>query len=305
MKIVTIQYGDYYAKINVSLGANCIQLSNHKYNAQILRVPDYNRLDNPYLYGMPILFPVNRILGGYFEFEGRTYAFPINESNTNCALHGDLHRTEFDMIFKSENKIICRYRADEYTPYLNFPHAFEIEISYELNEEGFWQKTIVRNLSEENMPVMIGFHTTFQVPFISGTEIKDINVYADVSEEYERNMSNYLPTGKILPSDGISNEFLEGRYVPDHKLSRHYRAGKPGTMAIIDQKNHCKVIYENDEKFGFRLIYSEGSGFICLEPQNCMANAVNSPFDREFSGFDHIEPGKEKCYCSHIYISEM
>jgi len=63
-KIIELKSGAYSAKINLSRGANCISLRNEKYNAMLLREPDYSReLDNPYLYGMPILFPVNRIAG--------------------------------------------------------------------------------------------------------------------------------------------------------------------------------------------------------------------------------------------------
>ena len=65
--IVKILFGEYSAKINITRGANCISLKNSKYNASVLREPDYSKpLDNPYLYGMPILFPVNRIEGGEF-----------------------------------------------------------------------------------------------------------------------------------------------------------------------------------------------------------------------------------------------
>ena len=71
-RIYEIKHGDYTAKINLSRGANCVSLRNKKYNAVILREPDYDKVpDNPYLYGMPILYPANRISGGRFEFEKR------------------------------------------------------------------------------------------------------------------------------------------------------------------------------------------------------------------------------------------
>ena len=70
MRIIELKSNNYRAKINLSRGANCISLKNTEYNGDILREPDYDNLDNPYLYGMPILFPPNRISGGKFEFEG-------------------------------------------------------------------------------------------------------------------------------------------------------------------------------------------------------------------------------------------
>ena len=60
--LVKIKHGSYEAVINLSRGANCISFTNSKYKAKILREPDYSEgLDNPYLYGIPLLFPQNRI----------------------------------------------------------------------------------------------------------------------------------------------------------------------------------------------------------------------------------------------------
>ena len=69
--IEIIKSNNYIAQINVSRGANCISLRHEGYGAKILREPEYTRLDNPYLYGMPILYPNNRISGGRFSFENR------------------------------------------------------------------------------------------------------------------------------------------------------------------------------------------------------------------------------------------
>jgi len=269
-----------------------------------LREPDYSKeLDNPYLYGMPILFPVNRISGGRFEFEGREYKFPINEPDTGCHLHGELHRREFELVHKDENKMICSYEADEKNPYLGFEHKFKIDIEYELKEDGFYQLTRVTNLSDKNMPVMLGFHTTFNACFSEGKH-DDIAVLAQISEEYERNMKNYLPTGNKPEFDETSNQLANGEFNPFGKqTSRHYRAGGSGKMVIYDKGKNLSLVYENDEKLGFRLIFGRDD-YICLEPQNCLANCANSPFSREEAGFDYIKPGEMKEYHSRIYIAE-
>ncbi len=304
MRIETIKFDTWLAEINVSRGANLIRLYNEKYDAEILRVPDYDSLDNPYLYGMPILFPVNRISGGEFLFEGRKYRFPVNEENTDCTLHGFLHETEFEVKNKTENEISFLFRATKEHPYGSFPHTFEIELHYTLSEGSLHQKTVVRNTSNENMPCFLGFHTTFNVPFIKSSSIEDVFVRADVSEEYERNMQNYLITGKVLPSDRITDELNSGDFCPNAYISRHYKAGNSGVMEISDRRAKLKMIYENDCKFLFRLIYSQGSGYICLEPQNVMVDAANNPFGRKKAGFVHIEPHQEIMFNSHINLIE-
>lgn len=306
-KIIILKFNDYSAQINLSRGANCISLRNKKHNAKILREPDYSqKLDNPYLYGMPILFPANRISGAAFEFEGRKYRFLVNETNTGCHLHGELHRTPFNLLEISENRVVCVYTANKNTPYLHFPHAFEIKIAYELKEDGFYQSVEIINLSDENMPIFIGFHTTFNLLFAERSKAKHIKVLAEISEEYERNMENYLPTGVKPPFDTTSCLLEEGEFCPFlAKISRHYKSGKSGKMVIYDEANDLSVVYENDDKYMFRIIYNgDADEYICLEPQSCMVNCPNAPFQREETGFDYLEPGKSKKYISKISIEE-
>lgn len=306
-KIIDIKYQDYSAKVNLSRGGNCISLRNKKYGAKLLREPDYSKeLDNPYLYGMPILFPVNRISEGRFIFEDREYIFPVNEPATGCHLHGALHQKEFELIEKRENGIVCLYKADKDNPYLMFPHEFEIKMEYELGENGLIYRTEVKNLSDKNMPVFLGFHTTFNALFTEESRATDIKVLVEITEEYERNMVNYLPTGNKLIFDEITTKIDKGEFNPFEKpISRHYRSGRDGKIVIYDAGKNLSVVYENDEKLGFRLIYNGNADkYICLEPQTCLANCQNSPFNREGAGFDYIEPGKSKEYYSKIYIME-
>lgn len=304
MKLVTLKDCDYTATINLSRGANCISLRNERYNAKILREPDYSKgeLDNPYLYGMPILFPVNRISGGQFEFEGRTYRFPINEEKTGCHLHGMIHKEEFKVLEEAENRVLCVYKADKSHPYLEFPHEFEIRMEYILDEKGLTHKVEVVNHSKENMPLMIGFHTTFNIAFAGDGEVV---AKAVISEEYERNMAvNYLPTGNKPTFDSVSKALNAGEFsVRSQPVSRHYRASDKGSLELYNKDKRLKMVYENDEKYAFRLIYNgKADEYICLEPQTCLANAPNSQFSRDEAGFKYIESGASMSFISRIYL---
>lgn len=303
--ICEITCGDYSARINASRGANCISLRNKKYNAEILREPnDIDSPDNPYLYGMPILYPVNRIHTGKFEFEGRQYRFPVNEPSTDCFIHGELHKAEFEILNKGADFVICEYKS--HGDYLGFPHDFSVRIEYMLRQDGLHQTTVIRNLSAQNMPSFLGYHTTFNIPFIPGSNADDITVLTDVGDEIERNMSVYLPTGRILPPDGVTEQINNGTLHPlGDKMSRHYKIGDKNRIEITDNAKGVKIIYQNDEKYKFRLLYNGNADrYICIEPMSCMANCQNSPFDREYAGFDYIAPGQEKAYTSVISIAE-
>ena len=305
MELVRIEKGDYNAVINLTRGANCISLRNEKHGVSILREPDYNNPDSPYLHGMPILFPQNRIEGGTFEFEGRKYSLAVNEPATGCHLHGELHRMQFKLSESSAERVLCSYVASKESPYLTFGHDFEIRLEYVLSEHGLTQNTEIINLSEQNMPCMLGFHTTFNADFAGRDNVK---VMAQISEEYERAIkTTYLPTGKKLEFDDASKRLSCGDFpafgIP---ISRHYSKAREGKMEILNLKRGLKVVYENDEKYGFRLIYNgKADGYICLEPQSCIINAPNMPQSNSDSGFCFIKPGESKIYTSKIYIAEI
>jgi len=307
MNIYQIEDDNYVAKINLSRGANCFSLRSKKYHAQILREADYTvPLDNPYLYGMPILFPVNRISGGRFVFEGREYIFPINEPHTGCHLHGILHETEFQMVENGDDYLIACYRATKDKPYMQFPHEFEVSIRYCLSEKGLEQQTEITNLSRENMPVMIGFHTTFQIPFMEHQEADDLRIYADVTDLIERNMDTYLPTGKIIQSDEVTEKLRCGEFKPwEQKISCHYKSVKDGILSIHDVKRNLSIQYLNSSNMQFRLLYNgDANEYICLEPQNCMVNCLNEDVEEEYSGFEYLKPSEKKIYTSKIYITQ-
>ena len=300
--IISLQAGDYTALINSERGANCISLRNSKYKAVILREPNKSgALDNPYLYGMPILYPANRIFGGCFEFEGRIYKFPINEPETNCHLHGMLHKMEFKITERDASSVKCVFEK----PYLDFPHSFRIEMTYNLSAEGLEQRTKITNLSKENMPNFLGFHTTFNIPFLESASAEDVRLYAEIGNEIERDR-NYLPTGKLLSYDDVADKINSGAFMPLEKvISRHCGVKNDGRIELTDTKQGIKLIYENDEKFAWRLFYNGSADcYICLEPMTCMANCQNSPFDRTYSGFDSIAPNSSKEYISKIYLKE-
>jgi len=303
--IKTISSCGYTAKINLSRGANCISLKNRNYKASLLREADSGtKLDNRYLYGMPILFPVNRIFGGRFKFEGREYIFDINEPDTNCHLHGHIHEKQFEVAKIGKDFISCIYINDRNDS--NFPHKFMIKMDYNLSDKGLLHKTEITNLSDENMPIFLGFHTTFPIPFLKDSSPEDVRIRAQIGEEIERDMRTYLPTGKIV-SNEVVEKIRNGTFKPfDKRISCHCSSLENGVIEIIETRRGIKLVYENDPKYKFRLFYNGNADtYICLEPMTCMANCQNSPFDRSYAGFNWIEPQGTKKYISRLYLSEV
>ncbi|MBE7038457.1 MAG: aldose 1-epimerase [Ruminococcaceae bacterium] len=303
MSIETIKYDEYEAKIDVDNGATCISLKNVKYNASLLRECEGEK-STPYLYGMPILFPANRIETGVFVFDGREYKFPVTEERTNCFIHGDLCQRKFNVLSKTRNTIECSYVANKNNRYYGFANEFEIRIEYMLSDNGLSQNTKISNLSPFSMPVMLGFHTTFNVPFINDSNKDDVLIYADIDFEIERNI-NYLPTGKISKDDFVKM-FQKGEFsTSKNPVSKHCFAKDSGKMVMYDKSKNLSLVYENDEKFKYRLLYNgDGKEFICLEPQTNFVNFFKAEKPNDISGFDVILPNESKVYKSLVSIKE-
>lgn len=303
-RFLWLNSGPYSARIDLHSGANCIALRHRGYDARLLREPeDPARPDNPYLCGMPILFPANRISGGGFSFDGRQYCFGVNEPATGCHLHGTLHSCRFEPVEEQADSLHCVFQARQ-GEYLNFPHSFAIHIRYRLSRKGLEQHIQIENLSQTAMPVLLGFHTTFFACFAGGDR-QDILVKVPIEQEYQRDATTYLPTGRTPAFDAVSRQLNCGSFSPFcQPISRHYLAQK-GSMVIYDQGKDLSLVYETDEKMPYRLIYNgSADGYICLEPQTCLVDCANLPQDREKHGFFWILPGKDVQFLNRISIME-
>ncbi len=164
-KYILSKYG-YKAEVVPKYGMNCIKALCENPGVDMLKTPvdiDILGNDDAFLFGIPILFFPNRISNGRFEFEGREYKFPINEVKLNNFCHGTLHRLPFEVVEYDNEHIKGFFAATENNPYLTFPHSFEIYVEYRIREDGIYQIVLIKNTSDKNMPVALGFHTTFNL----------------------------------------------------------------------------------------------------------------------------------------------
>lgn len=304
MELIELRCGTLRAVINPH-GATCISLRDESLGLSALREPCYERgVDNPFLYGIPLLWPQNRIEGGEFEFEGRPYRYPLNEPKTGCHLHGELYDTDFTVLEQSESLVSLGLTRE---PREGFPHGYSVVVKYAL-EDGLLLHTVrIINLSDENMPSFFGLHTTFNVPFVKGSSPEDVTLCCQVGDLVEREMTRYLPTGRLLPPDAITESLVRGDFPPlSEVVSRHYRAAGDGIMRLTDKRAGAELIYEIDENLPYRLIYNGAADeYVCLEPLSSMANCQRGPFSREESGFGFVQPRSHIEYIMKIQVRRI
>lgn len=199
-----------------SVGANLVRLAHTGLGVEILRTPDANETDTfrrrPHVFGLPILFPPNRIADGSYSFDGRTYRFPITIEREHNYHHGLLKSQPFAVskARETDDEVLmeCRYysNAGNDAIFRDFPHEFRCKIVYRLTANGLEQEVVFTNRSRNQMPVGIGFHTPLRIPFAGGTDA-DYVMRVAVGEQVELDGRN-LPTGRKLP---LTEEFARLR----------------------------------------------------------------------------------------------
>lgn len=300
--------GAYEVKIQPSRGANCLSFKHLPSKISALRTydPENFELDNPFLYGTPILFPPNRIKGGKFTYDGREYSLPVNEESTGCFLHGTLHETPFEVVEATENSVLCRYKATVDAPYLTYPHAFTLTVRYDLCEKGLKQTVAITNDSSKKMPVGLAFHTTFGLPFIEGGEVKNIKMTLPVGEEYDRDMRDFSMTWETVDDKEFHARLANGEVVPAEQfISRHFSRPAGAALRLTDTESGYSVVYDADDNFKYWMVFNGGNeDFLCVEPQTWINSAPHAPAKMGDVNIIGIEAGETKELVTYMSVEK-
>ena len=301
---------DYTALLVPSVGANLVRLAHTRLGVEVLRTPSEREHDEflrrPHVYGVPILFPPNRIADGRFRFDGREYRFPITRPEENNYHHGILKSQPFAVskAVETPDEVLietrCYSNAASDAIYRDFPHAFKCKITYRLTAEGLEQEVVFFNRSETRMPLGVGFHTPLTIPFAGGIDA-DYVMRLAVGEEVELDGRN-LPTGRRLPlSEQFSKLRREGLQVTGcgpieagFTLREIDVDGKPFRGALVEHlRTGVRTCYEVDEQTTYWTLWNNGGQvpYCCPEPQTWTTNAPNAA-DPAAEGFRAIDPGE-------------
>lgn len=324
-KSIRFSAGGYEALMITDVGANIIELKDSIRSLSLLRTPvDELELEvfkaAPQVYGLPVLFPPNRIEDGTFKVEGRVYKFPKNEPKLNNYIHGfiknekwKIARSEIIQEEKVEIEAVFDFN-EEHEFYNYFPHAFQFKLVYNLSSNGLKQTTSIINLSNEKMPMGIGFHTAFNIPFHPESVEKDYRLIVSIDKRWEQDTRN-LPTGKILDLTIDEKQYLSKGINPLAKeLESHYTLkdmdinGEEFHGAIIeDTSKKIRLIYEMGNEYKHIVLWNDSGDkhYVCVEPQTCAINAPNIKLEDYITGFKSLlqnETWSEGC---RIYVEDI
>ena len=255
---IVLNAGNWYAKILPDFGMNMISLACG--DRHILRSPQ--NMDTlkkePYVYGIPLLFPANRVEKGMFTFDGKSYHFPINEPARNNHIHGLMFDAPFRLIEQTRSRVEAIYenKGERY------PFPFSMTITDTLTPEGLTRKLYLKNTGDTAMPYTLAYHTSFAEPAVFSVPIGRRFVCNE----------NYIPTGEMAELTAQEQEYHIGTCPKGKKISGFYTAA--GHTAYLDN-----IRFTVSENFDEWVTFNAGGeqGFLCIEPQCGQVNGLNRP----------------------------
>lgn len=322
---ISFAAGGYEALIIPEVGANVVELIDTTRGISILRSPNEELSfkefkERPQIYGLPLLFPPNRIEDGILKIDNKVYNLPINEPKNNNYIHGfvkndkwEITRQEITENEKVEIEAVFNFDENhEFYKYL--PLKFQLKLTYILSNEGLKQITTIINQGEEKIPVGIGYHSAFNIPFHPESSDDDCRIIASVDKRWEQNERN-LPTENILELTQDENEYHNSGIRPlGYKIESHYSLnpieinGSKFNGAIIeDISKGLRVVYEMGADYKHMVIWNDmgDKHYACIEPQTWVINAPNVNLDNEVTGFKTLPFGEQWSEVCRIFIDDI
>ena len=320
LQAVEFSKGDYTALLIPEMGANLIRLADTRRGVEVLHTPTEEEIEifrrRPQVYGLPILFPPNRIADGRFTFEGRLYRLPITNEKEHNFHHGFLKSQPFQVskAVETDDEVMieCRYYSNAGCDVIfkDFPHEFKCKIIFRLTAEGLEQEVVFTNRSQLRMPLGVGFHTPMRIPFAGGSDA-DYVMRVAVGEQVELDSRN-LPTGRKLP---LTEQFArlrgKGLQVTDcdpieagFTLREIEVDGRPYRGAVVENlRTGVRTFYEVDDQTTYWTIWNNGGHmpYCCPEPQTWTTNAPNAA-DPVAEGFKAVDPGQSWSAKYRLYV---
>ena len=254
----------------------------------------------PRLCGIPFLAPWADLLNEpAFWANGKKYLFNMGLGNVrgNMPIHGLLIHSPFWHV----TEVAADARSAHVTSRLEFwkypdlaaqwPFAHEYEMTYRLADGMLEVKTTVTNLSAEAMPLVLGYHSFFQIPDIPRDEWvahypARVHVILD-----EHN----IPTGEMRPLDLPNPLPLRGRTLDDGFTDLERDADGRAHFSIESGGKTVETLF--GPKYTVATIWlPSGPGgqpreFICFEPLATIISGVNLAHEGKYPGLQTVLAG--------------
>ncbi len=303
VEIVRLVDGQRGVEVSIapSLGMRAYEMKVHGKNILYFPLPDPGALASSRgLNGIPFLAPwANRMAGSGFWANDKHYKFNpdlgvMRIDQNGISIHGLLTTSN---LWKVE-KVVADDSGAQMTAKLEFwkqpelmaewPFAHEYELTYRVSNGELQVTTAIRNLSDEPMPVSIGFHPYFAIPDVPRNQWT-AHIPARKSIETDAHL---VATGELRDFDLPQQITLS-----DHTFDNGYTdlvRGPDGNAVFSVEGGGRKIEVVYGPKFQVGVVYAPPNAqFICFEPMAAITNGVNLAHEGKYPQLQSVAPGAE------------
>ena len=261
------------------------------------------------LNGVPLLWPyANRLEEQSFYANGKKYSFDPGMGNTGTtpiAIHGFLTTADAWKVVEAKSDAksawiamkLDFFRIPRYMK--QFPFAHTLTMIYRVQDGALEVRTRIDSMTDEPMPVAIGFHPYFQ---LTDSPRDDWRLSVGAKTHWILD-ANKLPTGQTQPITAIlpnpQNVLVKDVTLDDIFTDLERDAQGRATMSLIGKTQQLDVIV--GAKFKTILVLSRDNnanrlpatarGTVAFEPMAAVSNALHLAQKGLYQELQSIEPG--------------
>lgn len=281
---VKLSFNQYDAIIMHGRGCNIVELNDTANHLSLLHFPESGEeaefKASPQRFGSVVLFPPNKIAEGTFTHNGVRYS--LKEHGIPIS-HGLLKEYPFtpENSMETDDGIYVKFSFNSMDSiyYKAFQWLFECCFEFKLSPLGLMQRFSIYNMGKTEIPLGVGFHTSFRIPQNDSFCKEDYTVLISCGRQWELDANAY-PTGKLIP---LSHDYLHGDVTPlaapiaEHTQAVVWNNGFHGAI-VTNKRTGMQFIYETDPVFSNWMIWNNkaSDNYICIEPMSCIINAPNT-----------------------------
>jgi aldose 1-epimerase len=231
-------------------------------------------------HGTPLIPWPNRLADGRYSFEGAEHQLPLNEPERNNAIHGLLRWRPWSAGERSDDGVTMRARL---LPLEGYPFALQLELRYELGDDGLTVSTTAHNLGDHPCPYGAGQH-----PYLSPGEglVDDCTLELPAAVRLVNDERHQVPVGRESVA-GTPYDFRGARRLGDQQIDDAFTELERGADGRATARLVCPdgatVELWADEGYPFLQAYSGDTlppprrrRALAVEPMTCAANAFRS-----------------------------
>lgn len=224
-------------------------------------------------------FP-NRIDGGAYRFDGQGLQLPLNEPETNNAVHGLTRWLTWAPVHQTASSVTLCQRL---YPQDGYPFGLALQIEYSLSDPGLTVATTATNIGDTRLPFGAGHH-----PYITtGTPTIDPAILEIPARTTLETNERLIPTGRS-PVGGTALDFRRGREIGTTQLDTCFTDVIPDgdgftRVRLTHAEGSPRITVSMDPSHGFIQVYSgdtlpedDQRRGIAIEPMTCAPDAFNS-----------------------------